>query len=60
MIKTLLIPDILMYKSQPAVPRYLIWPLIAGMAKPITLSHQVRSGVWESMISPNGRLPAHR
>ena len=30
------------------------------MAKPITLSHQVRSGEWESMISANGGLPAHR
>ena len=30
------------------------------MAKPITLSHQVRSGGWESMISANGGLPAHR
>ena len=37
-----------------------MWPLIAGMAKPITLSHQVRSGGWESMISANGGLPAHR
>ena len=37
-----------------------MWPLIAGMAKPITLSHQVRSGRWESMISANGGLPAHR
>ena len=30
------------------------------MAKPITLSHQVRSGGWESLISANGGLPAHR
>ena len=30
------------------------------MAKPITLSHQVRPGGWESMISANGGLPAHR
>ena len=30
------------------------------MAKPITLSHRVRSGGWESMISANGGLPAHR
>ena len=30
------------------------------MAKPITLSHQVSSGGWESMISANGGLPAHR
>ena len=37
-----------------------MWPLIAGMAKPITLSHQVRSGGWESIISANGGLPAHR
>ena len=29
------------------------------MAKPITLSQQVRSGGWESMISANGGLPAH-
>ena len=33
---------------------------VAGMAKPITLSHQVTSGGWESMISANGGLPAHR
>ena len=58
--KTLLIPDILIYKSPLAVPRYCIWPLIAGMAKPITLSHQVGSGGWESMISANGGLPANR
>ena len=37
-----------------------MWPLIAGMANPITLSHQVRSGGWKSMISANGGLPAHR
>ena len=37
-----------------------MWPLIAGMAKPITLSHQVRSGGWESMISAHGGWPAHR
>ena len=30
------------------------------MAKPITLSHRVSSGGWESMISANGGLPAHR
>ena len=30
------------------------------MAKPITLSNQVRSGRRESMISANGGLPAHR
>ena len=33
---------------------------MAGMAKPITLSHRLRSGGWESMISANGGLPAHR
>ena len=37
-----------------------MWPLIAGTAKPITLSHRVSSGGWESMISANGGLPAHR
>ena len=37
-----------------------MWPLIAGIAKPITLSHRVRSGGWESLISANGGLPAHR
>ena len=58
--KTLLVPDILIYKSPLAAPRYWMWPLIAGMAKPITLSHRVRSGGWESMISANGGLPAHR
>ena len=30
------------------------------MAKPITISHQVRSAGWESMISANGGLLAHR
>ena len=30
------------------------------MAKPITLSHRVRSGGWESMISANGGLAAKR
>ena len=30
------------------------------MAKPITLSHRVRPGGWESMISANGGLPAPR
>ena len=37
-----------------------MWPLVAGMAKPITLSHRVSSGGREGMISANGGLPAHR
>ena len=31
-----------------------------GEPRPITLSHPVRSGGWESVISANGGLPAHR